>query len=149
MYKQLIAALSLPALALSAPTNYTTACTKTCVVDSCEGRDTSQAIIEAFKECGHETGDNRGKVIFKNETYNVEKVMNTTGLTNVDVEIYGTLLWDTNITYWTSSSLPVGYQNQSSAWLFGGDQIHFTGFGYGTLDGNGQEWYEWAQGINK
>lgn len=149
MYKQLISALALPVLALanhSAPSHYYTGCVKTCVVDS-SANDTSYAIEEAFRNCGHETGENRGKVIFnKNETYHVRKVMNTTGLTNVDVDIHGTLLWDTNIDYWLNASLPIGFQNQSTAWIFGGENVHWNGFGYGTLDGNGQVWYDFKIG---
>jgi galacturan 1,4-alpha-galacturonidase len=149
MHKQLIAALSLPALALAnygAPSHYYTGCIKTCVVDS-SANDTSYAIEDAFRTCGHETGEDRGKVIFKkNETYNVRRVMNTTGLTNVDVEIHGTLLWDINIDYWLNNSLPIGFQNQSTAWIFGGENVHWNGFGYGTLDGNGQVWYDFIDG---
>lgn len=74
--------------------------------------------------------------------------MNTTNLSNVDVDIYGTLLWDTNLPYWLNASLPVGYQNQSSAWLFGGENVHWDGHGDGTLDGNGQAWYDFVQGEN-
>ncbi|KAL1586626.1 hypothetical protein WHR41_04503 [Cladosporium halotolerans] len=153
MYKQLFAALSLPALVLSAPGHSppsydSDGCTKTCIVDS-SANDTSYAIEDAFHECGHETGENRGKVIFKkDETYNVRRVMNTTGLTNVDVDIHGTLLWDTNIDYWLNHSLPIGFQNQSTAWIFGGENVHWNGFGYGTLDGNGQVWYDFINGTN-
>jgi galacturan 1,4-alpha-galacturonidase len=150
MYKQFFAALSLPALVLSSylPSSYESGCTKTCVVDS-SANDTSYAIEDAFRSCGHETGENRGRVIFKkNETYNVRRVMNTTGLTNVNVDIYGTLLWDTNIPYWLNNSLPIGFQNQSTAWIFGGENIHWSGHDIGTLDGNGQVWYDFINGTN-
>lgn len=119
-----------------------------CVVPSCGSNDSAPAIIKAFQECGHSSGSERSKVIFKNETYHVKQVMNTTGLRNVDIELHGTLLWDTNIPYWLNHSLPVGYQNQSSAWLFGGESVHWQGFGYGTLDGNGQVWYDFINGTN-
>jgi hypothetical protein len=36
----------------------------------------------------------------------------------------------------------MGYQNQSTAWFFGGRNLRVSGFGYGTLDGNGQVWYD-------
>jgi galacturan 1,4-alpha-galacturonidase len=150
MYKQFFAALNLPALVLSSylPSSYESGCTKTCVVDS-SANDTSYAIEDAFRSCGHETGENRGRVIFKkNETYNVRRVMNTTGLTNVDVDIYGTLLWDTNIPYWLNNSLPIGFQNQSTAWIFGGENVHWSGHDIGTLDGNGQVWYDFINGTN-
>jgi galacturan 1,4-alpha-galacturonidase len=86
--------------------------------------DDAPAIIDAFKQCGH-----NGKVVFLNETYHINTVMNTTGLKNCEVDLQGTLLvatpatpcatsvlislqWGTNITYWLNNSLPVGYQNQ-------------------------------------
>ena len=48
--------------------------------------------------------------------------------------------WGTDTAYWINNSLPLGYQNQSVAWDFGGDNIYWTGHGYGTFDGNGQVW---------
>ncbi|KAK3676759.1 hypothetical protein LTR78_003536 [Recurvomyces mirabilis] len=121
---------------------------KVCVVESAGSNDSAPAIIDALDKCGRNTGSDQGLVVFKNETYNVKSVMNTTGLRNVKIEHYGTLLWDTNIPYWLNHSLPVGYQNQSSAWLFGGENVHWNGFGYGTLDGNGQVWYDFINGTN-
>ncbi|CAE6427265.1 unnamed protein product [Rhizoctonia solani] len=64
--------------------------------------------------------------------------MNTTDLVNCTVDIKGTLLWGTDIQYWLNNSLPIGYQNQSSAWFLGGTNLRVRGFGYGTIDGNGQ-----------
>lgn len=49
--------------------------------------DDSAAIVHAFKLCGH-----GGRVKFLNETYWIEKVMNTTGLRDVEVDLSGTLL---------------------------------------------------------
>ncbi len=42
--------------------------------------------------------------------------------------------------------MPIGYQNQSTAWFLGGTNIKFDGFGKGTLDGNGQVWYDLVNG---
>lgn len=124
---------------------------KTCTVQpGPNGTDSAPAIIRAFQECGHNAAadGSRGRVVFLNETYHVKSVMNTTGLRHVDVDLQGTLLWDTNIDYWLNHSLPVGYQNQSSAWLFGGESVRWDGHGYGTLDGNGQVWYDFINGTN-
>ena len=74
--------------------------------------------------------------------------MNITGLSNVEVDLQGTLLWSTDIFYWLNHSLPVGYQNQSSTFFFGGDQIYLHGNGYGTFDGNGQTWYDFVGGTS-
>lgn len=41
-----------------------------------------------------------------------------------------------------------GFQNMTSAWHFGGKNIEWDGFGYGTIDGNGQAWYDFVDGEN-
>ncbi|KAG4431378.1 hypothetical protein IFR05_013138 [Cadophora sp. M221] len=102
--------------------------------------DDAPAILKAFKECGH-----GGTVNFLKETYHINTVMNTTGLRDCVVNIPGTLLWSTDILYWLNHSLPVGYQNQSTAWVFGGDRVKLNGFGTGIFDGNGLTWYNWIR----
>ncbi|GIZ41997.1 hypothetical protein CKM354_000527800 [Cercospora kikuchii] len=137
----------LPALSVPSP-HHGEHSGPTCVVKPAGQNDSAPAIIKAFEDCGHNEGDARGRVVFKNETYHIKSVMKTTGLRNVDIELHGTLLWDQNIPYWLNNSLPVGYQNQSSAWSFGGENVNWQGFGYGTLDGNGQVWYDFINGTN-
>ncbi|KAF2651543.1 glycoside hydrolase family 28 protein [Lophiostoma macrostomum CBS 122681] len=117
-----------------------TARTKTCEVESGDpsGDDTA-AILSAFASCKRD-----GHILFNNTTYYIQQAMNTTGLQNVDIELLGTLEWpanSSNIAYWLSHSLPIGFQNQSAAWLLGGDNVRFFGHGHGTLFGNGDEWY--------
>jgi hypothetical protein len=51
------------------------------------GGDDSTAIVSAFKQCGQ-----GGKIVLNDETYHVNKVMNTTGLKNVRIELRGKLL---------------------------------------------------------
>jgi galacturan 1,4-alpha-galacturonidase len=69
--------------------------------------------------------------------------MKITGLSNVEIDIRGTLLWSTDMSYWLSHSLPMGYQSQSTAFILGGDRVHmYSSTGVGTFDGNGQVWYE-------
>lgn len=116
---------------------------KTCSIPASHdpNGDDAPAILKAFAKCRQD-----GHIVFENTTYYVGSVMNTTGLKDVDVEVKGTLLWSTDVDYWLNNSLPVGYQNQSSAWYFGGDGVHFYGHGYGTLDGNGQVWYDCEYG---
>jgi galacturan 1,4-alpha-galacturonidase len=61
---------------------------RTCTVKtSSNGTDDTPAILAAFKECG-----NGGNVVFLNETYHVNSVMNTTGLCDCEIDLYGTLL---------------------------------------------------------
>lgn len=140
-----LTAVSVP-LTPSAPSAYH----KTCVVYPAPNASDSRPLIEAaFQECGHNTPSTRSKILLpQNQTYNIDTFMNTTGLANVDIELLGTLLWSTNITYWLTHSQPVGYQNQSSAWWFGGEGIRWWGGGVGTLDGNGQVWYDFIDGAS-
>lgn len=113
------------------------------VIPSADGSDDAPAIISAFEQCGQD-----GSVLFLNKTYHIESVMKTTGLNNVTVDLQGTLLWGTNIDYWRSNSLPLGYQNQSTAWIFGGNGVTFSGHEYGTFDGQGQLWYDYSRGAS-
>jgi hypothetical protein len=107
---------------------------KTCVVPAGNDPDgdDAPAILGAFADCKTD-----GHIVFENTTYYVGTVMNTTGLTDVDIEVQGTLLWSDDIYYWLNNSISIGFQNQTSAWHLGGERIHFYGHGYGTLDGNG------------
>lgn len=118
-----------------------------------DGTDDSPAIIAAFSKCSRDS-----EIIFQNTTYNIAKVMNLTNLENVKIEIHGTLLWSKDIPYWLNNSLPIGpgtdqdsyppaaYQNQTTALILGGRNLHVEGSGVGTFDGNGQVWYDFVKG---
>ncbi|KAF4588171.1 hypothetical protein EYR38_010138 [Pleurotus pulmonarius] len=110
---------------------------------SLDGSDDAPAILAAFRLC------HRDSVIsFVDDLYHIESVMNTTSLSNVQVNLHGTLLWGTNITYWRANGLPLDYLNMTTAWAFGGDNIVFNGHGRGTFDGNGQLWYDFTNGVS-
>ncbi|POS77594.1 polygalacturonase [Diaporthe helianthi] len=115
---------------------------KTCTVKAggSNATDDAPAIIEAFRECSQDA-----TVIFEPTTYHINSVMNVTWLQNVKIDLQGTLLWGTNISYWLENSLPVGYQNQSTAFILGGDGITLDGHGHGTFNGNGDDWYRFIR----
>lgn len=77
------------ALASAAASNTKSGLVRTCVVKPSGNAsiDDAPAIIDAFDKCGH-----NGKVVFLNETYHINTVMNTTGLKNCEVDLQGTLL---------------------------------------------------------
>ncbi|KZL88333.1 exo-rhamnogalacturonase b, partial [Colletotrichum incanum] len=102
--------------------------------------DDTPAILNAFKKC-----DRRGKIVFEPTTYYVNSALNITWLDDVEIDLQGTLLWSTNISYWLANSLDVGYQNQSTAFILGGNNVRLNGHGKGTFDGNGDYWYEWIR----
>lgn len=61
---------------------------KTCTITpNPSGSDDTPSILSAFSECGH-----GGRIVFLNETYHVNSVMNTTGLVDCEVDLHGTLL---------------------------------------------------------
>ncbi|KIK64270.1 glycoside hydrolase family 28 protein [Collybiopsis luxurians FD-317 M1] len=113
------------------------------VRSSINGSDDAPAILQAFQMCG-----TNGVIQLHDPLYHIETVMNTTGLSNVQIDLNGTMLWGTNLTYWRASGLPLGYDNFTTAWVLGGDQIVFDGHGVGTFDGNGQLWYNLANGVS-
>lgn len=69
--------------------------------------------------------------------------MNTSGLRNVHIEIYGHLEWPAdNIQYWLSNSFSVTYAGRSTAWMMGGNDIAMLGHGKALFFGNGQIWFD-------
>ncbi|KAA1470776.1 pectin lyase-like protein [Dentipellis sp. KUC8613] len=113
------------------------------VIPSPDGGDDSPAIVSAFHQCSRDAS-----VVFLNKTYHIERVMETTNLHNVTVDLKGTLLWGTDLPYWRNHSVPLGYQNQTVAWIVSGSGIKWNGHGYGTFNGNGQPWYELSHGVS-
>ncbi|KAH8704134.1 putative exo-polygalacturonase [Talaromyces proteolyticus] len=97
--------------------------------------DDAPSIHQAFDLCG-----TNGTVVFTNHTFHINSVLNTTNLVNCDVSLRGELRFSTNIPYWRSHVFSVIYQNQSTAWLFGGTNVTLRGEG-GWINGNGQTWY--------
>ncbi|QPG94135.1 hypothetical protein C2857_004928 [Epichloe festucae Fl1] len=84
-------------------------------------------------------------VFMPGPTYNIKTNMTTLHMDNVRIVLYGRMLWSTDIDYWLSVSMPIGFQNQSTVWYFGGENVTWDGHNTGTLDGNGQVWYDWAK----
>ncbi|KXJ87430.1 galacturan 1,4-alpha-galacturonidase B [Microdochium bolleyi] len=100
--------------------------------------DDAPAIRTAFQSCSKDA-----RVVFADKTYHINSVLDIRNLKNVKIDVHGTLLWSTDIDYWLANSMPMGYQNQSTAMILGGDNVHLEGFGKGTFDGNGDAWYLW------
>ncbi len=106
-----------------------------------DGGDDAHAIMRALNyDCRKNS-----VVVFPGPVYNIKSNMTTLNMENVQIYHFGRFLWSTDIEYWLSVSMPVGFQNQSTVWYFGGDKVQLEGYGVGTLDGNGQVWYDWAK----
>lgn len=111
------------------------------IVPDKNGGDDAPQIMEALnKKC------RSGSLVFMpGPTYNIKTNMTTVDMSNVKIFLFGRMLWSTDIDYWRSVSMPIGFQNQSTVWYFGGDRVTWDGYNTGTLDGNGQVWYDWAR----
>ncbi|KAH8198061.1 hypothetical protein TruAng_007785 [Truncatella angustata] len=111
---------------------------KTCFIDSHgDGvTDDSEAILAAFNDC-----NNGGHVVFReNETYIIGTAMDWTFLQSIDIDIQGKILFTNDTTYWQANSFRFVFQNVTSFFKLGGDDVWI--YGGGTIDGNGQAWYE-------
>ncbi|KAL6853240.1 glycoside hydrolase family 28 protein [Trichoderma novae-zelandiae] len=116
----------------------------TCVIPaSKDERDDSPAIREAFDKCGK-----NGKVVFqKDTTYSIQSVLQLHNLNNVQVDMFGTLEYSTDVRYWILHGSYYYFQNISIAMEFSGENIVIDGHGSGTINGQGQVWYDLAQGV--
>ncbi|TFB02967.1 putative exopolygalacturonase X [Trichoderma ghanense] len=116
----------------------------TCVIPaSKDGSDDSPAIRKAFDTCGR-----NGKVVFqKDTTYSIQSVLQLHNLKNVQVDMFGTLEYSTDVRYWILHGSYYYFQNISIAMEFSGENIVIDGHGSGTINGQGQVWYDLALGV--
>lgn len=98
------------------------------------GLDDGPNINAAFKECSENA------VILLDSYYSVNTLLLTEGLNHVDVVLSGTVQYTPNIAYWSPHSLYLTFQNSTTFWFLSGNDVHI--FGGGTIDGNGQVWYD-------
>lgn len=116
---------------------------RTCVAESHNDLKTDDAenILEAVKDC-----NDGGHVIFAaKQTYTISSPLDLTGLSSVDLDIQGTLSFPSdNLTYWQANSFDLQYQNATSFFILGGNDVNV--YGSGTVQGNGQAW--WDEYVN-
>ncbi|KAK9774360.1 putative Exopolygalacturonase X [Seiridium cardinale] len=111
---------------------------KTCFIDTHgDGvTDDSDYILEAFNDC-----NNGGHAVFREgETYIIGTAMDWTFLSSIDIDIQGKILFTNDTTYWQANAFPFVFQNVTSFFKLGGNDVFI--YGGGTIDGNGQAWYE-------
>ena len=58
----------------------------------------------------------------------------------LDLDIQGTIIFTNDTKYWQANSFKHTFQNATSFFQLGGEDVNV--FGGGTLDGNGQAWYD-------
>ncbi|KAL7271762.1 hypothetical protein RUND412_005456 [Rhizina undulata] len=108
---------------------------KTCVVRHGKGDD-APAILAAAHKC-----NNGGTVVFSADTtYTVGTGLDLTFLKHIDLDIQGTIQFTADTEYWSTNAFNLTYQNATTFWMIGGTDVNI--YGGGTLDGNGQVWYD-------
>ncbi|TCD71895.1 hypothetical protein EIP91_000027 [Steccherinum ochraceum] len=98
------------------------------------GQDDGPNILAAFKRCAK-----KGRVTL-DQYYVVDTLLMTTGLDDVEIELSGVVQYTPDIAKWSPQSYYLTYQNATTYWFLSGNNIHL--YGGGTLDANGQIWWE-------
>lgn len=118
-----------------------------CYVKPGGGSDSNDAplILKAFKKC------NNGGTVVLDKKYTVASPLDLTWLAHIDVVITGEISFKPDPDYWADNSFKFSYQNMSSFWKFGGEDIHIYGDlsnELSVLDGHGQAYWK-AMQTNK
>ncbi|BEJ13114.1 hypothetical protein CspHIS471_0302880 [Cutaneotrichosporon sp. HIS471] len=109
--------------------------TRDCIVPV-SGGDDSEAILAALQSC-----NNGGRVVFeKDSTYTIGTALDLTFLQSIDLDIQGTIRFTNDTDYWQKAGFSFVFQNVTTFFKLGGDDVFI--YGGGTLDGNGQAWYD-------
>ncbi|KAL7273371.1 hypothetical protein RUND412_003772 [Rhizina undulata] len=107
--------------------------------------DASPLISKTFADCSYDA-----TITFsKNTTYPIGSVLSLTSLNNVRIELYGTLKYSDDLKYWIRNGLYQEFQNVSIGMEIGGTNIEIDGGGTGVVDGQGQIWYDYTNGISQ
>ncbi|KAF4628804.1 hypothetical protein G7Y89_g9351 [Cudoniella acicularis] len=112
--------------------------TKVCYVNSHNDgvTDDSTYILDALHSC-----NNGGHVVFKEGTkYLIGTALDLTFLEHIDIDIQSYIQFTNDTTYWQANSFRFVFQNVTSFFKLGGNDVQI--YGGGTIDGNGQVWYD-------
>ncbi|MCJ1376235.1 hypothetical protein MMC20_007476 [Loxospora ochrophaea] len=117
---------------------------RTCFVQSHNDNvtDDSPYILQAIDDCNC-----GGHVVFTEGTkYIIGTALNLTYLSHIDLDIQGYIQFTNDTDYWQANSFKQIFQNATTFFQLGGEDVNV--YGGGTLDGNGQVWYDlYAQNI--
>ncbi|KAF8911408.1 glycoside hydrolase family 28 protein [Mucidula mucida] len=103
-----------------------------CILEA-SGADDASQLIAAAQSCSIVN-------IPSDTTLNISTRLDMTGLSDVTINLEGTIRFNPDIPYWVENAFPFEFQTQVTFWLLGGENIVLNGGG--TLDGAGQAWYD-------
>ncbi|KAJ5432390.1 exopolygalacturonase B [Penicillium daleae] len=97
--------------------------------------DISEDFLWGIKHANH-----GGRLLLKKgKTYVIGKKLDLSFLDNVEVQLEGEIKFTDDIDYWQANNFYYSFQKSITFWVWGGKDIKI--FGHGTLNGNGQAWY--------
>ncbi|KAL2286524.1 hypothetical protein FJTKL_06883 [Diaporthe vaccinii] len=103
-------------------------------------RDDAPVILKAFQDC------NGGGTIVLDQSYLIGSPLDLTFLAHVDVVISGEVAFDdSDVYYWARNSFKYAFQNMSSFWKVGGEDINIYGDltnNRSVINGRGQAYWE-------
>ncbi|KAJ5129156.1 uncharacterized protein N7515_005195 [Penicillium bovifimosum] len=89
---------------------------------------------------GIKAANHGGRLLLKKgKKYVIGKKLDLSFLDNIEVQLEGELMFTDDIDYWQANHFYYPFQKSITFWVWGGQDIKI--FGKGTLNGNGQEWY--------
>lgn len=98
--------------------------------------DDSDHILAALQDCNH-----GGHVVFEaSRSYLIGTALDLTFLRHVDIDIQGDILFTNDTDYWQANAFKQVFQNATTFFQLGGEDVNV--YGGGTLNGNGQVWYD-------
>ncbi|KXS20620.1 glycoside hydrolase family 28 protein [Gonapodya prolifera JEL478] len=102
--------------------------------------------VSDFFEQGLRIANNGGTLwLLEGQTYIIGKPLNLTFLNDVHVRLEGTIKFTDDTKYWQANAFYHPFQKSLMFWKWGGKDIKI--YGSGTIDGNGQRWYNEFAGL--
>ncbi|TDL17667.1 pectin lyase-like protein [Rickenella mellea] len=112
---------------------------KTCTISPLgPGKDDTDHVMSAITSCGQ-----NGNTVIQAGNYNITKKM-TWNLANSQVDLFGTLSFNPDITYWLNASNTyrvIFIQSQASWFVLSGKNFTVNAHNTGGINGNGQPWW--------
>ncbi|KAJ5909211.1 hypothetical protein N7495_001893 [Penicillium taxi] len=102
-------------------------------------RDDTDDISSDFLWGVHQANHGGRLLLEKGKLYVIGKILDLTFLDDIEVQLDGEIKFTDNITYWQANNFYYSFQKSITFWVWGGQDIKI--FGKGTMNGNGQEWY--------
>ncbi|CAG8971163.1 hypothetical protein HYALB_00010138, partial [Hymenoscyphus albidus] len=111
---------------------------RTCYVEGyCDSSmDDSEYVFSALQSC-----NDGGHVVFREGiNYTIGTALDLTFLNHIDIEVQSQIQFTNDTDYWQANSFRFVFQNVTSFFKLGGNDVNI--YGGGLVDGNGQVWYD-------